>query len=184
MKRIPWILLTFFLFISGCAPWTQVGGLYKSESHSYSMELPQGWMKSNVGNDLLITRDGILLQNIQVVRWDVGKSLEHTKKKLSKGMFPQEVAEVILDDIASNQGITDFQIIENNPAEVGGLSGFKAVCTYKNKDGLKFKSTICGFITGEWFYGIRFIAASRFYYDKDIKTFEKVLETFKLVKRV
>jgi hypothetical protein len=181
-KRMKKILIFILMLSMGCAPWVQVGGSYKAESHNYSVELPQGWMQWSKGNDLLITRDGVLLQNIQIVRLDTDKPLKYTKKKFSKGMLAQEVAEVVLDNIASNKNILNFEIVENTPLRISGNSGFKAVYTYKNKDGLKTKSVYCGFIADQWFYGFNYNAAQRYYFDKDIKTFENVLKSFKLIK--
>lgn len=176
------IYLIVLMLAMGCAPWVQVGGLYKTESHNYSVDLPQGWMRWNQGDNLLITRDGVLLQNIQIARLNIEEPLKHTKKKFSKGMLPQEVAEVILDNIASNKDISNFQLIENSPLKISGNSGFKALYTYKNKDGLKIKSIYCGFMAEKWFYGINYNAPERYYFDKDITTFERVLESFKLIK--
>jgi hypothetical protein len=141
-------------------------------------------MRWNKGNDLLITRDGVLLQNIQIVRLNTEEPLKHTKKKFSKGMLPQEVAEIILDNIASNQEVLNFELIENSPIRISGVSGFKVVYTYKNMDGLKLKSIYYGFVVENWFYGLNYNAPQRYYFDKDVKTFEKVLESFKLIKTV
>ena len=179
MKKI---LLIVLMLAMGCAPWVQVGGLYKTESHNYSVDLPQGWMRWNQGDDLLITRDGVLLQNIQIARLNIEEPLKHTKKKFSKGMLPQEMAEIVLDNIASNKDVLDFEMIENSPIRISENSGFKAVYTHKNNDGLKIKSVYCGFIADKWFYGINYNAAQRYYFDKDIKTFENVLKSFKLIK--
>jgi len=179
MKKI---LLFTLMLCAGCAPWVQVGGLYKTESHNYSAELPQGWMRWNKGDDLMITRDGVLLQSIQIARLNIEEPLKHTKRKFSKGMLAQEAAEVILDNMASNPDVLDFEIIENSPMRISGNPGFKAVCTYKNKDGLKIKTVYCGFIADKWFYGLHYNAAQRYYFDKDIQTFEKVVESFKLIK--
>jgi len=181
MKRLLWIVL---IFLVGCAPWTRVGGLYKSESHNFSVDLPQGWMRWSLGKNLLITRDGLSLQYILIERMKIEDSLKHTKKKFSKDMLPQEAAEVILDNIASDQAVLDFRLIENQPVRIGGFSGFRTVYTYKNQDGLKIKSVYCGFIADKWFYGVNYNAAQRYYFDKDIKTFEKVLDSFKLIKTV
>ena len=52
--------------------------------------------------------------------------------------------------------------------------------TYKTKDDLKVRVVYCGVLDGEWFYGIRYSAAQRHYFDKDLKTFEMVLRSFKL----
>lgn len=97
-------------------------------------------------------------------------------------MLPQEASEVIIDNMASDPAILNFEVIENSPAKISGFHGFKLVTTNKNKDGLKFKSIFYGFIIDEWFYGIRYTAAARYYFDNDIKTFEKVFESFKLIR--
>lgn len=179
MKKI---LLILLMLVMGCAPWVQVGGLYQTESQNYSVDLPKGWMRWNQGNDLLITRDGILLQNIQIARLNIEEPLKHTKKKFSKSMLAQEVAEVVLDNIASNKDVLDFKIIENSPIRISENSGFKAVYTYKTNDGLKIKSVYCGFISDKWFYGINYNAAQRYYFDRDLKVFDDVLKSFKLIK--
>jgi len=179
-KPIPvWIIL---IILVGCAPWTQVGGLYKNESHNFTVELPDGWMRWRQGEHLFITRDGVSLQYIQVGRTKLEDPLKYTKKKFSKGMLPQEAAEVYLDNLASNSNISNLLVIENIPVTINGISGFKAAYTYKDKDGLKLKSTYYGFIVGDWIYWMYFNAAQRYYFDKDIKTFEKVVESFKLIK--
>jgi len=179
MKKLLYITL---IFLAGCAAWTQVGGLYKNESCNFSVELPQGWMQRSQGEHLLITRDGVLLQNIQVQRLNIEEPLKHTKKKISKNMLPQEVAEVILDNISSDQNVLNLEVVENSPVKISGTPGFKAIYTYKNKDGLKLKSIYYGFIVDRWFYGLNYNAAQRYYFDKDIQTFEKVVESFKLIK--
>lgn len=182
MRRYRGIILIFLALGAGCAPWTQVGGLYKNESHNFSVELPQGWMKWNQGEHLLVTRDGILLQHIQIMRLKLEEPLKHTKKKFSKGMLPQEAAEIILDDIASNPNHLNVEVIENVPVTMSGMPGFKATYTYKNKDDLKLKGRFCGFIVGDWFYGVNYNAPQRYYFDKDLHTFEKVVESFRLIK--
>lgn len=179
MRKHLYILL---IFLVGCAAWTQVGGLYKNESHNFSVDLPQGWVQWNRGEHLLITRDGISLQYIQIGRTKVEDPLKHTKKKFSKGMLPQEAAEVALDNMASNPNVLNLEVIENSPAILSGIPGFKTVYIYKNKDGLKLKSIYYGFIVGDSFYSINYNAAVRYYFDKDIKTFERVVESFKLIK--
>lgn len=179
MKKYVCIIL---LFVIGCAVWKPVGGAYKKEDLNFSVEFPHGWMMSGVKNSIVVTRDGTLLQKILIERLHVDDELKNTKKKFKKGMLPQEAAEVILDNISSGQDTMNFEIIENTPVKVSGNPGFKAVFTYKNKDGLKIKSIYYGFMVGEYFYGIRYIAAQRYYFDKDINTFEKVVESFKLMK--
>src|SRR5690242_14795536 len=82
------------LLLGGCVslPWEPTAGLYSSPSENFAVKLPQGWMRLNVKNakdDLLITRDGILA---------VDKPLKSTKKTFARGMQPQAVAEVVIDN--------------------------------------------------------------------------------------
>jgi hypothetical protein len=141
-------------------------------------------MRWGQSDHLLISRDGLLLQNIQIVRHNVKDPLNHTKKKLTKDMLPQETSEVILDNVASNPEATGVRVIENSPMVIGGIPGFRAVYTYKNKDGLKCKSVCCGLLAGKWFYAITYNAAERYYFDKDVETFSKVVQSFKLTTTV
>ncbi|OGP71747.1 MAG: hypothetical protein A2W09_05090 [Deltaproteobacteria bacterium RBG_16_50_11] len=181
MKKGLWIIL---LLTAGCVqgPWVQVAGLYNMDSQNFSVELPPGWMRLNQENYLLITRDGAPLQNIRVLRLNVETPFKYTKKKFSASMLPHEAGEVILDNIASDQNISDFSLLENTPLKISGVSGFRAVYTFKNKDGLKIKSIYCGFIADKWFYGLNYNAAQRYYFDKDVGTFEKVVGSFRLIK--
>jgi len=176
VRKILWLIL---LLAAGCAPWVEVGGLYKSDSQSYSVQLPQGWMRWNHGEQLLITRDGIPLQMIQIIRRNIDVPLTNTKKKISRKMLPQELSEVVLDDIASNKDYTDYSLIENGPLTVGGMAGFKAIYGYKTRDRLKVKTVYCGFIREDWFYAMIYYAPRRYYFDKDIGAFEEVLQSFK-----
>ena len=181
MKRILLIAI-IALIIAGCAPWIRTGGPYSSAYLNMSVELPQGWMRLNSREYLFITRDGSPLQSILIEKIHVSDTLKHTKKKFSAGMLSQEAAEVILDNMATDPTILNFEIRENSPAKVSGESGFKAVYTYKSKDGLRYKSIYYGFMLGDWFYGIQYSAPARYYFDKDLKTFEKFVSSVKLTK--
>ena len=59
------LLLGIGLLVGGCVslPWQPTAGLYSSPAENFAVELPQGWMRLNSNEDLLITRDGILLQH-------------------------------------------------------------------------------------------------------------------------
>ena len=168
------------VLLIGCAPWMKVGGGYKNSHDKYSVDLPKGWMKLNTDKCLFITRDGSLLQNITIERIDLEKPLNNTKKKLSKNMLPLEVSEIIIDNISSDKAVLNLSIIENIPVTIDGNQGFEILFTYKNHDGLTFKSLYCGFLHESWLYKIRYTAAERYYFHKDVGVFEKLLNSFKL----
>ena len=200
-------LLLVILFTTGCAAWIQTGGPYTSKSHNFSVELPQGWMRLNKDaypglsiyqrvmidslltfpngdSYLCITRDGIPLQNIIINRQSIDDEFGHTKRKLSKDMLSQEAAEVILDNISSDQSVFNLEVLENIPTEISGFSGFRLVFTYKNEDGLRTKSIFYGFMKDEWFYCIGYNSAARHYFEKDLETFKEVLKSFKVTESV
>lgn len=178
------LLLLPALLLAGCATpkWSQVGGEYKNEPYNFSAELPPGWMSLNGKEGLLATKDGFSLQSIAIGRMEVNKPLPNTKKELKRGMLPQEAAEVVVDSFSSEQNYLNLEILENVPAKVGDYEGFRGVWMYGLKDGLKKKNVFYGFFAGDYYYYLRYSAPRRYYYDRDIDAFEKVVRSFKLVK--
>ncbi len=130
----------------------------------------------------LITKDGAFLQYVLIQQRPIDLPYSHTKKKLNKGMLPQEAAGIIIDEIASDRRIFNFNVIENAPAIIDGHEGFKILFTYKDKNGSTFKTLYYGFISGDSFFNLRYNAAMRHYFEKDIADFEQILSSFKVVK--
>jgi hypothetical protein len=180
VRKLLLILAVAALTAVACGPWLRTGGPYSSTYLDFSVQLPDGWMRRNINDHLFLTRDGGLLQNILIERVNVADDLTHTKKKFARGMLAQEAAQVLLDNFRSDEQKQNFKVLSNAPARVDGHHGFKAVFTYRNEDGLPLKSVYYGFLEGEWFYGIRYTAAQRYYYKKDLKTFEAVVKSFHL----
>jgi len=168
--------------VNGCAPWVQVEGPYRMDSQGYEANLPAGWRRATtVGDSLLVTRDGVSLQNIRVERVAVGDELTHTKKKFAKRMSAQDVAEVELDEVRSDQMVRNFELLENVPFQVAGLSGFKLVYTFKTENGLRLKRVHYGVLVRDRVYRVQYQAAAKYYFDKDQSTFERVRESFRLL---
>jgi hypothetical protein len=180
--RKPYLAALFMLLAVGCAPWSQIGGPYSSGSNGFTVDLPQGWMKYNMVDFLFITRDGGALQNIIVERFTMDKELPFTKKKFAKAMLPQELAEVVVDNVSSNPANLNLVVIENVPEKVCGSPGFKVILSYKTKDGLRMKSISYGVLVGDYVYNIRYNAAERYYFDKDLPVFQEVFASFRLTK--
>jgi hypothetical protein len=168
-------LLIFLLFIPACAPWVKTGGSYESLPHNFYVNIPQGWMMLDTDRYLLI------LQYVLIQDRPLDRPFRNTKKKFNRRMLPQEAADVIIDEITSDQSVLNFEIIENVPTRIHGHDGFRVVFTYKNRDGLKLKTIYHGFLAGESFYNIRYTAVNRYYFEKDIEAFRKVLESFRLI---
>jgi hypothetical protein len=178
MKRLLFILL---IPITACAPWTRVSGPLEGPAHHYSVDIPSGWMKFDSDQYLLLSRDGPFLQYILVESRDLGAPFTHTMRRMNRDMLPQEAAEVILDDLSLDQAVRNLHVLENAPARIARQDGFKILFTYQNGDGLTLKTLYYGFITGRMYYSIRYTAAERYYFGKDMETFRKVLAGFRLL---
>jgi hypothetical protein len=178
MKRLLFILL---IPITACAPWTRVTGPFEGPAHHFSVDIPDGWMKFDSERYLLISRDGPFLQYILVEDRNLEAPFTHTKRRMNRDMLPQEAAEVILDDLSLDRAVRNLQVLENAPARIAHQDGFKILFTYKNGDGLVLKTLYYGFIKGRMFYSIRYTAAERYYFGKDLGTFKKVLAGFRLI---
>lgn len=155
--------------------------LKKLPDNDFSVEIPEGWWKPKHIDKYLITKDGVFLQYVLIQQRPIDRPYRNTKKKLNKGMLPQEAAGVIIDEIASDRRIFNFYLIENAPAIIDGREGFKILFTFKDKKGSSFKTLYYGFIRGDSFYNLRYNAAMRHYFEKDITDFEQILSSFKVV---
>jgi hypothetical protein len=178
------------LLLGGCIsiydewPYRPAGRRYSSWSlfdADVRMELPEGWMKANgVENGIVATRDGFNLQTLRFRRLRLGKPLPHTKKALAEGMRPDELAEVLIDDIRSDGTALGLQILETRPATVAGQPGFRAAILFKDPDGLRFKAATAGVILEGYAWQLTFVAAARHYYDRDLPLFERALASLQI----
>ena len=179
--RAAFALIFLLCAVSGCAPWVQVEGPYRMDSQGYEANLPAGWRRATtVSDSLLLTRDGVSLQSIRIERVAVGDELTHTKKKVAKSMSPQDVAEVELDEVRSDQDIRNFELSENVPFQVAGLPGFKLVYSFRAVNGLRLRRVHYGVLVRDGVYRIQYQAPARYYFDKDLATFERVRESFRV----
>ena len=97
----------------------------------------------------------------------------NTKKKLNEKMLPQEAAEVIADNFRMAEGVLQFNLVENVPAEVGGHPGFRLLLEYKMDERLWLRRLFYGTIVNGRFYFLQYHAPRRHYFDRDLETFEK-----------
>jgi hypothetical protein len=170
-------MVGLLILIIGCAHGMSSSG---AASH-FSVNMPEGWRQLNTDKYFLITKDGAFLQYALVQERSIHKAFKHTKKKLKKGMLPQEAADVILAEIGSDKNISNFELIENHPNTIDGHEGFKILFTYKDEDGSAFKTLYYGFVNDETFYNLRYTAAQRYYFERDLLTFEKFVDSFMLI---
>lgn len=183
-KKILFVFLIGFL-LTGCAAWQLVGSQYKWNYAKFEAVLPEGWMKFNSPTDLLfLTKDGEFLQTIRLFRFAIGKDKELpiTKKKFTNEMLPQEIAELIVNEMSLDQNKQNLKIIENVPADISGRNGFRLEYIYNTTEKLKLESIMYGFKENKFIYLIRYQAAEQYYFAKDLTTFKDFVNSFKILK--
>jgi hypothetical protein len=188
-------VLIIILLFSGFGPWqraeAQEGGKIERE-REYVFWLPQRWDEApeeyreepwNGDHRKMITKDGVPLESIEIRYRELDNedfTFANTKKRIAAGMAPLELSEIVLDDMSASREFTNFKVLENKPAEIGGMRAFKAVFSFADNRHLRYKSVYYGFVTKKYFYSIQFLAPSRYYFDKYLSTFDKVVQAFKL----
>ena len=173
-------LLVGLIVVIGCFFWTSAGSADKHSFTHFTVDFPHGWRQINTNKYLLLTKDDPFLQYVLIQRRPIDQAFKHTRKKLKKEMLPHEAAQVIIDEIFSDHHILDFNVIENVPVSIDGREGFKLLFTYKDKKGSSFKTAYYGLIQGDAFYNLRYNAVRKDYFDKDIETFQIILDSFRL----
>ena len=180
--------LSFIVFVGlmvlGCAAaWTPVNGLYNMESENFTVTLPEGWQRYNhATSQVIITRQGMQLQRIAIFRTPIDKKLPFTRKMILPDMLPQEVAEVVIDNLKSNPNISNGVVLENDPALISGQAGFKLIYSFRTREGLDKKGVFYGLLQGNQLYKLVYEAPQRYYFDKDLQTFETTVASFRLIK--
>ena len=178
------IIVIVLLVNAACVSADHAGGPSGSSPYNFAISYPDEWKRLDTERFLIITKDGRpFSQYIMAQQRHVDKPFGHTAQVLKREMLPLDAAEIIVKEIQSDKSVLDFKIAEIVPAKVGGYNGFRMVFFYKIEKGYKFKSIYYGFLIGEWFYTLRFNASEKYFLEKDIETFHRVLNSFKILKK-
>lgn len=173
-------LLICLLFVFSCVSAAQERSLKELPDAGFAVDIPDGWWKPEYTDKYLLTKDGPYLQYILIQKRPLNKAFRYTKKKIRRGMLPQEAAGIIVDELASDRYLMNFSVIENAPANVDGQAGFRILFTYTDQKQSQFKTLYYGFIKADSFYNLRYCAAARHYFEKDIAAFDQIINSFKL----
>jgi hypothetical protein len=100
-------------------------------------------------------------------------------------MPPADAAEVLLDSRGNDPSVTGLEVHKVVTRTVAGQQAFRAVFDFRLKGAAVdpsplYRSAYCGFVLGDWFYGISYTAAARYYFDRDAGTFETFLDSVRL----
>jgi len=172
------------LLLAGCAPFVLASGRQNLSEYGFEVTVPDGWyraMRGEAAEALVVTRDGLALQQILIWRAPVDKELKYTKRRFDEKLPPYELAEITLDNMRSDPAVNDFVVDENVPVTICGKPGYKLVYTWALKGGYRLKRVHYGFLDGKWMYQLVYQASARYYFDRDLATFDTVKDSFTLI---
>lgn len=179
------ISLAFLLALSGCASstWTPVEeATFVAPKDSFSVDLPSGWINfARAKNVTVVTKDGLDLQSIRIIRDDHKKAFKAIEKDSSANMLPQEVAENLIAEVKASYELDNIDTLSNDPVTIDGQPGFRLLLEYKTDRGLRRKYLAYGFVNDKGLYTMIYTAPTLHYFDRDLKVFERVVESFKIV---
>ncbi len=138
-------------------------------------------MRLTTPNFDMISYDGPYLQYVFIQEQPLGHGLRNTRQKITPGMLPHEAAAVITDTLKSDPRIRNFNLVKSGPVKVGGKLGFHMTYTYTDDQGVDIRCDYYGVILKKSFFNIRYTAAQRHYYQKDVRTFEQMLSSLRFV---
>ncbi len=183
------------------------GSASETESRRVAFTVPDGWHWYRRGEDFIATRDGVFLQQILVERlhldqvdqkvagafplavWSVSAWPVRTAKSLprrfAEGMRPDDAAEVLLGSRRNDPSVNGLEVRKIVTRTIAGQPAFRTDFEFRLASELigpspRYRTAYCGFVLGDWFYGISYTAAARYYYDRDLAAFEAFLESVRL----
>lgn len=179
MKNRIWICVVLAVALAACA---HTGS---KPPTSFNAALPEGWRTIDTDEPMLfMTKDGGYKQFIMIRERPLSDPFVFTQRTMYSGMLPEQAAELVVNEIIADTNISNFSLLENLPARIAGHSGFRLTFLYTDADGFIFKTIYYGFIRGTTFYNIRYGATEdptrENYFERDLKTFQQVFESFKL----
>jgi len=165
--------------LMACAgPWQPVQGDLASPQWSFAA--PEGWMHLRMPESEMLSKNGPYLEYILVQSRPLNKRFRFTKQVLDSGMLPHEAAQLIIDNLRSDPRFIGFQLLASAPAVTADHTGFKLTYSYVDKYGVTMKTIYYGVLLPDRFFNIRYTAAQRYYFDKELPTFKAVLGSIQL----
>jgi hypothetical protein len=167
------------LWLTGCQLWNPGGTSYTGQDGAFTVRTPANWMyATRLGNDLLATKDGPILQQIIIEHHDLKEALPHSNRTLTANLAPYEVAEAVTDNLRADHSLLGLEIQENVPVDVGGRPGFKLVFSFRTEEKLRLSEQCYGCLAGGRLWLLRYRAPSRHYFARDQADFETMVKDF------
>lgn len=168
--------LVALLFSSGCSTYSAVGKEYRNSRIRLRVPLPAGWLRYRPArNEFVLTRDGLLLEQISIRLSKIGKKLARTKRVYTSGMLAHEIAELSLGVLDGRDDTKNFETEGIDLAKLAGHDGYVADARYATPSGLPMRLRLYGAMIGDYVCELEYAAANDVYYARYLTVFESLV---------
>ncbi|MDY6904033.1 MAG: hypothetical protein SWH61_05035 [Thermodesulfobacteriota bacterium] len=178
------LLLLPILLFSGCIyKWAKIETPELSPaSGEFKIQAPVGWVNYEGHKEqVLLTKDGTSLQYISIMRLDYNQAFPAMEVMITKDTLVTELAEYFFTDFKKRYNDVQVEKIDTRPATIAGFKGFRSHLEFANAKGLLIETVAYGFVNENGYYEFEYQAPKLHYFKRDIKTFEKIVGSFKFL---
>lgn len=171
------------LILAACSPWVLIGPEnIQLKEHDYEVSLPEGWVRPMFEHDqIILTRDGLLLEQIMLQQRPNKKAFPKIKRPASDKLLPSELAELqIAETKRENELMANLEVLENEPATIGGKQGFRVRLRFVTERALPMEQLLYGVCDDKNYYLLGLQAPEYYYFDQHRAEFEKMVASFKI----
>jgi hypothetical protein len=170
------------LVLAGCASWEAIGPDNATlRENGYQLTLPTGWVRVMYETqEVILTKEGVMLQQIAVKSVPHKKAFPRLKKPAGDKLLPSELAELqIAETKRGSQVESNLEVVENEPAQLGGRTGFRVRLRFVTPNGIPFEQLLYGVCDDKNYYLLGLQAAGFYYFDAHREEFERMVATFR-----
>lgn len=179
------LLTTTMLIIAACArvTWMKVDEPNViSPDKTFSADVPVDWVQKvgETDKQIYVTRDGPLIEFMELKRADHAAAFPELKKKSQPDMLGTELAELVLAELRSDEVMENLEVIENAPVDIAGKLGIVVHVKFRTEFGLQYERRVYAFVNQEGLYTLTYQAPSLHYFPLHADEFEQTVASFKL----
>jgi hypothetical protein len=208
LRRLHWVLACVVAWaLAACSPtWQNVRKqeTVKGPGRAYTAVLPEDWKRAPTDSDvLLITRDGLFLQQISITRHSLSDAFAGTTIQvdtpsrdlalLQYKAFRDDEPDLVRFKKDESKGVLGMFPVANakplagttervsiQPTKVDGHDAFRLETRSYNSWGLEYTSVAIGFVHEKDYWLVRYLAPQLHYARRDQATFDAFIQNLHL----
>jgi len=179
-KLVMGIWIAVALMLAACAsPWQTAPDQLKAPN--WVIRSPEGWMHLSTSKSEMLSKDGPYLEYILIQSKSLSQGFRYTNQRIDPGMLPNEAAQLIVDNMRFDPMIRQFRLLADEPVMVDGHAGFKLTYSYRDQNGVVLNTIYYGVVLPNLFINLRYTAAQRYYFEKELPAFDEALQSLRFV---